>query len=85
MKVSLFGVEIEIKKKEEPLYKKGAEAKKKQSWEKIEKALEEIEKKQKSFSEYQIQKLSGVSINTVKKYREKIKEWREKRVSNLLS
>lgn len=84
MKISLFGVEIEIKKKEEPLYKKGVEAKKKQSWEKIEKALEEIEKKQKSFSEYQIQKLSGVSINTVKKYREEIKKWREKRVSKQL-
>ncbi len=80
MKLSLFGFEVEITKQKDKkrLYELGAEAKRKQSWEKIENALEELKKSQKSMSEYRIQKVSGVSINTVKKYRKEIQEWKEK-------
>jgi len=80
MKLSLFGFEVEITKQKDKkrLYELGAGAKRKQSWEKIESALKELQKSQKSMSEYQIQKVSGVSINTVKKYRKEIQEWKEK-------
>ena len=79
MKLSIFGFEVEItKQKEKPkLYELGAGAKRKQAWEKIERALQELQKSQKSMSEYQIQKVSGVSINTVKKYRKQIQEWKQ--------
>ena len=80
MKLSLFGFEVEITKQKDKkcLYELGAGAKRKQSWDKIESALKELQKSQKSMSEYQIQKVSGVSINTVKKYRKEIQEWKEK-------
>ena len=79
MKLYIFGFEVEITKQKEKLnlYKLGAGAKRKQSWEKIERALQELQKSQKSMSEYQIQKVSGVSINTVKKYRKQIQEWKQ--------
>ena len=82
MKLSLFGFEVEITKQKDKkrLYELGAGAKRKQSWEKIESALKELQKSQKSMSEYQIQKVSGVSINTVKKYRKEIQEWKEKNI-----
>ena len=80
MKLSLFGFEVEITKQKDKkrLYELGAGAKRKQSWEKIESALKELQKSRKNMSEYQIQKVSGVSINTVKKYRKEIQEWKEK-------
>jgi len=84
MKFSLFGIEIRIGKQELELYEAGAKAKRKKSWEKIKKALDEIEAKQIRYSEYRVQQLSGVSINTVKKYRSEIAEYREQTKRTLL-
>jgi len=90
MKFSLFGYEIEVKKPgqepepEKPLNVRGSEAKKARSWAKIEAALQEIEDKQLDYSEYRVQQLSGVSINTVKAHREAIEEWRSKHRRTLL-
>jgi len=80
----LFGIEIrKARKEQEKTPNKGAEARKQAAWEKIERALEEIDKRQLNFTEYQIRKLSGVSINTVKKHREEIAAWRENKANTL--
>jgi len=77
MKFKLFGLEIEIKKKNQ-LSKMGAEAKKRQSLEKIEAGLLAIKNSNYKFSEYRLKKMTGLSINTIKKYRKEIKELRKK-------
>lgn len=51
--------------------------KSKQAWEKIERALQVEKESENRLSEYKLQKLSQVSINTIKKYRSKIELWRE--------
>ena len=56
----------------------GAEAKAAQSWQKIRNGLEQIDKQQLDYSEYRLQKLSKVSINTIKKYRKQIAKYRNK-------
>jgi len=78
MKFKIFGKIIEIKTKEKELYEYGAEAKKRKSLKKIEEALEIMKKENIKFSEYKLRKISGLSINTIKKYRPHIKKWREK-------
>lgn len=79
MKWTIFGYEIEVKKTDnKTLAEQGSEARREASWTKIETALTEIEAKGLKFSEYRVQKLAGVSINTVKKYRDEIAEWRKK-------
>jgi hypothetical protein len=75
MKFKLFGLEIEIKKKNQ-LSKMGAEAKKRQSLEKIKNALLRMKEENYKFSEYRLKKISGLSINTIKKYRKEIREIR---------
>jgi len=75
MKISFFDFEFTIQKKNK-LSEKAAQAKKEQAWSKIKKALEAEKKEGKIFSEYKIQKISGVSINTIKKYRKDIKNFR---------
>ena len=77
MKINLFGYEIELRKKSETLNEKGASAKKKKSWSSITKALDEIENRGIKYSEYRVQQISGVSINTIKKYRPEIERYRK--------
>ncbi len=77
MKFKFFGKIIEIKAKKKELYEYGAEAKRKKSIKKIEKALEIMKNSKYKYSEYKIKKISGLSINTIKKYRSYIKKWRE--------
>ncbi len=77
MKFKIFGKIIEIKAKEKELYEYGAEAKKKQSIKKIEEALEIMKNSKYKYSEYRLKKISGLSINTIKKYRSYIKKWRK--------
>jgi len=84
MKVTVFGYEITIGKQSEPLQEKGAKAKRQQSWEKIEKALDEIEARGLKYSEYRVQQISGVSINTVKKYRSEIEQYRQQNSRSLI-
>jgi len=48
------------------------------SLKKITEALEKMEAKQVKYSEYALQKESGVSINTIKKYRAEIDTIRSK-------
>jgi len=75
MKIKLLGFEIEIKKKNQ-LSKMGAEAKKRQSLEKIKSALLRMKEENYKFSEYRLKKISRLSINTIKKYRKEIREIR---------
>ena len=83
MRLELFGYILEIKKKDEAeqkqeLSERGAQAKRDRSKEKINEALQEIREKQLKYSEYRLQKISGLSINTIKKYREYIESARAK-------
>lgn len=81
MKINLFGYEIALTKEGETpakkLAKQGAEAKRSASWKKIREALDQIERRQLKYSEYRVQQISGLSINTVKKYRKEIEAYRE--------
>lgn len=83
MKINLFGYEIGIQKESETLSKRGATAKKDQSWKAIRTALDTIENQGLKYSEYRVQQLSKKSINTVKKYRSEIEEYREQNSRSL--
>lgn len=78
MKFNIFGYELTLIPQSETLQAQGARTKKKQSWEKIKDTLDDMEKRHVIYSEYQLQKESGLSINTIKKYRSQIAEYREK-------
>jgi len=78
MKFNIFGYEFTFISESETLQAQGARTKKKQSWEKIKDTLDDMEKRHVIYSEYQLQKESGLSINTIKKYRPQIAEYREK-------
>ena len=75
IKFCLFGYEIIVSKANE-LQRKASDTKKKIVLEKIRNALNTIEEKDLKYSEYLLQKESGVSINTIKKYRSEIKKMR---------
>jgi len=75
MKFKIFDYEITISKVNE-LQKKGNVAKVNKSLEKIKKALFDMDKKHIKYSEYALQKESGLSINTIKKYRSTIEDLR---------
>jgi hypothetical protein len=77
MKITLGNIQIEIKKKN-ALSIQGAQAKKKKSLEKIENGLKTIKEKNYKYSEYRLKKVTGLSINTIKKYRNEIAELRKK-------
>lgn len=76
MKLKLFGYEIKLTKESEKLENLGRQAKIESSLNAIKLALDTIENKGLKYSEYRVQQLSGVSINTVKKYRTEIEEYR---------
>lgn len=78
MKLNIFGYEITIKSEGKTLAKQGQKALKDRSLTKIKSALDEIENKGLKYSEYRVQQLSGVSLNTVKKYRSEIEAYRSK-------
>jgi hypothetical protein len=78
MKLNIFGYEFTLIPESETLQAQGARTKKKQSWKKIKKVLDDMERRHVKYSEYQLQQQSGLSINTVKKYRGEIEEYREK-------
>jgi len=78
MKFKVFGKIIEIKVKKKELYEYGVESKRKKTMEKIEKGLKIMKENNMKYSEYRLRKVSGVSINTIKKYRDFIKKWRIK-------
>jgi len=71
MKITLFGYEF-IVQKAHALQQMASEKKVNTSLKKIKEALERMEQKQTKYSEYALQKESGVSINTIKKYRAEI-------------
>ena len=77
MKFSIFGYEFSLIPKSETLQAQGARTKKKQSWDKIKETLDDMEKRHMQYSEYQLQQQSGLSINTIKKYRSEIEEYRK--------
>jgi retron-type reverse transcriptase len=76
MKINLFGFEFSLTKTKNNLAKQGQKALKDKSLEAIHKALDDIENRGLKYSEYRVQKLSNLSINTVKKYREEIALYR---------
>ena len=82
---NLFGYEFKFHKETRKLHSIGAEAKTNQSWEKIKDGLDQIEARQIKYSEYRLQKVSGVSINTIKKYRYKISQYRGQANTNLFN
>lgn len=70
-KIRIFGYIITIEREGEK-QRKAVQAKINTSLKKITEALERMESKQVKYSEYALQKESGVSINTIKKYRAEI-------------
>ena len=76
MKFDLFGYTFKVGKQKDELYMLGAEAKKAQVWNKIKEGLDHIIQYQLDYTEYRLQKISGVSINTIKKYRKEIEDYR---------
>lgn len=78
-KIRIFGYIITIEKEGEK-QQKAAQAKVNTSLKKITEALQRMEAKQIKYSEYALQKESGVSINTIKKYRDEIDSIRSKQV-----
>ncbi|MCK5538465.1 MAG: hypothetical protein KAI79_16685 [Bacteroidales bacterium] len=82
---NLFGYEFSLHKEKKKLHEIGAEAKKEQSWEKIKDGLDQIDKQQLDYSEYRLQQVSKVSINTIKKYRYQIAKYRGEANTNLFS
>ena len=71
IKFKLFGYKITIEREGEK-QQKAVQAKVNTSLKKITEALQRMEAKQTKYSEYALQKESGVSINTIKKYRDEI-------------
>lgn len=82
---NLFGYEFSLHKEKKKLHAIGAEAKTVQAWQKIQEGLEQIDKQQLDYSEYRLQQVSKVSINTIKKYRHKIAKYRGEANTNLFS
>lgn len=82
---NLFGYEFSLRKEKKKLHTIGAEAKTAQAWQKIQKGLEQIDKQQLVYSEYRLQQVSKVSINTIKKYRQQIAKHRGEANTNLFS
>lgn len=76
MKFKIFGFTISNEAKK--LSDNRAKAKIDTSKQKLTTALQEIEDKQLKFSEYRLQKITGLSLNTIKKYREFIAEEQSK-------
>jgi len=84
MKLKIFGYEFSFTKHKNNLAKQGQKALTDRSLERIYQALDEIENRGLKYSEYRVQKLSKISINTVKKYRVEIAEYRVKNARTLL-
>jgi hypothetical protein len=78
MKFNILGYRFSLIPESQTLQAQGARIKKKQSWDKIKETLDDMERRHVQYSEYQLQQLSGMSINTIKKYRSEIVEYREK-------
>ena len=75
-KIQILGYEITISKVNE-LQKKASAAKSSTALKKIENALISMNENEVKYSEYALQKESGVSINTIKKYRFEIEKIRK--------
>ena len=75
-KIQILGYEVTISKVNE-LQKMASAAKSNTALKKIEKALISMNESAVKYSEYALQKESGVSINTIKKYRPEIEKIRK--------
>ena len=73
IKFKLFGYKITIEKEGEK-QKKATQAKVNTTMKKIEQGLKNLQEKNIKYSEYQLQKETKLSINTIKKYRSYISE-----------
>ena len=76
MKLKLFGLEIKINEGKK-LNQLGVEAKRKKTLEKLKESLEVMKNSHYKYSEYRLQKISKLSINTIKKYRPEIEKIRK--------
>ena len=75
MEFSIFGVKISIGDSHKTeLSKSGAAAKKATTKQKLKKSLQQMQEQNIKYSEYKLQQISGLSINTIKKYRNYIEE-----------
>jgi len=77
MKLNILGNKVIITTGKQ-LNKLGTEAKRKKTLQKLEEALKIMKNSRYKFSEYRLQKISKLSINTIKKYRPEINEIRKK-------
>ena len=84
MKLNIFGYQFSIKRAKNSLAEQGQKALTDKSLNDIYKALDEIENRGLKYSEYRVQKLSNLSINTVKKYRDEIADYRAKHSRSLI-
>jgi len=73
----LFGYKFRLIPESKTLQAIGARTKKLQSWDKIKETLNDMESRHMQYSEYQLQKQSGLSINTIKRNRSEIEEYRK--------
>jgi len=85
MKLKIFGYEIGITKESDKLEAMGAKAKTDKSLSSIYQALDEISNRGLKYSEYRVQKISGISLNTVKKYRAEIAQYRAEHSRDLFA
>lgn len=75
MEFSFFGIKITIgDSRKTALSKSGAAAKKETTKQKLSNALQQMQNQNIKYSEYKLQQMSGLSINTIKKYRIYIEE-----------
>lgn len=85
MKIKIWKYEFSLKRADQnSLAAQGQTALRNRSLTSIYRALDEIENKGLKYSEYRVQKLSGLSLNTVKKYRPEIEAYRAKNNRSLL-
>lgn len=73
IKLKFFGYKITIEKEGEK-QKKATQAKVNATMQKIKQGLETLKKENVKYSEYKLQKITGLSINTIKKYRSYIQD-----------
>ena len=76
-KFKFFGYKITIEKEGEK-QKKATQAKISTTMKKIERGIKNLQKKNVKYSEYKLQKETGLSINTIKKYRSYIQTLQSK-------
>jgi len=76
MKINILGLKLKIINGKK-LHKLGIQAKRKKTLEKLNYGLRFMKENNLKYSEYRLQKITKLSINTIKRYRKEIKKIKE--------